>query len=167
MAKKLLPNRISKTVQPNALTKVRQAAQLILEVIGEDTPMSEEEYKSLLKIADKRKQTCDDISAIMQEHPKLVLEPLSVEEIQKDKAFYEICDQIQSIFNNVLIRLKREQNIAGAEYANACSVFESDVDAKAMRGDMEAQIVQTELKAVNRITPTGNVKKQTPESGIA
>jgi hypothetical protein len=50
MAKKLLPNRISKTVQPNALTKVRQAAQLILEVIGEDTPMSEEEYKSLLKI---------------------------------------------------------------------------------------------------------------------
>ena len=164
MAKKLLPNRLSKTVSPDALIKIRQAIQLIGEVIGEDTPISEDDYKALLKIADKRKQVCDDVLTIMQEHPPLVLAPLSVAEIQKDKAFYEICDQMQSMFNNVLIRLKREQNIAGAEYANACSIFESDVDAKAMRGDTEACIVQTELKAVNRITPTGNVKKQSTDS---
>jgi hypothetical protein len=164
MAKKLLPNRLSKTVPFNALMKIRQAMQLIIEVIGEDTPISEAEYKALLKIADRRKQACDDVLAIMQEHPQLVLSPLSVAETQKDKAFYEICDQIQSMFNNILIRLKREQNIAGAEYANACSIFESDVDAKAMRGDTEAQIVQNELKSVNRITPTGNVKKQNADS---
>ena len=164
MAKKLLPNRISKTVPQDALMKIRQAAQLIMDVVGEDTPMSEEEYQALNKIADKRKLACDDILSIMHEHPKMVLEPLSMAEMQKDKAFYEVCDQIQSVFNNVLIRLKREQNIAGAEYANACSIFERDVEAKVLRGDTEAQIIQTELKMVHRVTPTGNVKKQNADT---
>jgi hypothetical protein len=167
MAKKLLPNRISKTVALDALTKVRQAIQLLLEVIGEDTPMTEAEYKALQKMADKRKQACDDVLTVMQEHPKMVIAPLNTVEIRKDKGYYELCDQIDAMLANVLIRLKREQNIAGAEYANACSVFETDMEAKVLRGDTEAQIVQQELKAISRTPQLGNIKSPTTPTKTA
>lgn len=151
MSKKLLPNRISKVIAPDAITKVRQAIQLLNEVLGDDTQISDEDYKGLRKIADKLKRECDDVFDIAKENTEFVEAPLSVDEIGKDKNYYELCDTIRSMFNSLSLKLEREQNIAGAEYYNACSVFEEDVDIKVKRGgNAKAQNVQAQLKAIER-----------------
>jgi hypothetical protein len=152
MSKKLLPNRISKVVPPNALPKVRQAAQLLYEVFGEPTQISDDDYKGLRKIADKLKRECDDVYAIAQENVGFVQQPMTIEEIEKDKLYYEFCDQVGVILKPVITLWEREQNVAGAEYFNSCTVFEGDVDSKVNRdaNDVKARSVQVQLKAVDR-----------------
>jgi hypothetical protein len=159
MVKKVLPNRSSKTVKPDATAKLQQAVQIFLDLLGEDTPMSEDEYKALYKIADKRKQECDDVFGLMKANPALVKKPLSVAETQKDKDYYEFCDVVQAALKSLKNKADREQNIAGGEYINSCSVFETDVNADAHRGDAHAQTVQADLKKVNR-NRAGNPKKK-------
>jgi hypothetical protein len=160
MVKKVLPNRSSKTVKPDVEAKLQQVVQIFAYLLGEDTPMSEEEYKSLYKIADKRKQECDDVFGLMKTNPVLVKKPLSVVETQKDKDFYEFCDLVQATLASLKTKTDREQNIAGGEYVNSCSVFESDVNADAHRGDAQAQMVQADLKKINRNRSSGNAKKK-------
>lgn len=151
MSKKLLSNRISKVVAPDAVSKVRQAIQLLDEVLGEDTQISDDDYKALRKIADKLKRECDDVFDIAKENTEYIEAPLTLEEIDKDKKYYEFCDIIRSMFKSVLLKLEREQNIAGAEYYNACIVYEEDVDTKVQRGNnAKAQNVQAQLKAIER-----------------
>jgi hypothetical protein len=159
MSTKLLPNRSSKTVAPNAVSKLRQAIQLLHEVLGDDTPIDEAEYLKLRRIADKLKQECDDVFTIAREHPEFVETPLSVSELEKDKTFYELCDLARALLKAVLLKLDREQNIAGAEYYNGCCVFEADVEAKFKRGIPKAQNVYAQLKAVNHNRPGGIAKK--------
>jgi hypothetical protein len=160
MSKKLLPNRISKVIAPDAVTKVRQAIQLLNEVLGDDTQISDEDYKGLRKIADKLKRECDDVYDIAKENTDFVEAPLSVDEMGKDKTYYELCDMILSMLKALLLKLEREQNIAGAEYYNACSVFEEDVDTKVKRGgNAKAQNVQAQLKAIDRNRGGGSNKK--------
>jgi hypothetical protein len=159
MSTKLLPNRSSKSVAPNAVAKLRQAIQLLHEVLGDDTPIDEAEYVKLRKIADKLKQECDDVFTIVREHPDFVEAPLSVSELEKDKLFYELCDLAHALLKAVMLKLDREQNIAGAEYYNGCSVFEADVEAKFKRGMPKAQNVYAQLKALNRNRPGNPVKK--------
>jgi hypothetical protein len=168
MSKKLLPNRSSKTVAPDALSKVRQAIQLIMEVLGDDTDISDADYKGLRKIADKLKRECDDVFEIAKENGNFVEAPLSIEEMQKDKEYYELCDSIRALLKSLIIRLDREQNIAGAEYYNACSVFEDDVDAKVNKGsNPKAQNVQAQLAAIERNRGSGNTKKDNKDGKSA
>jgi hypothetical protein len=150
MSTKLLPNRSSKTVAPNAVAKLRQAIQLLHEVLGDDTPIEEAEYAKLRKIADKLKQESDDVFTIARENPDFVEAPLSVAEIEKDKTYYELCDLARALLKAVTLKLDREQNIAGSEYYNSCNIYEENVDTKRQRGNQKAQNVQTQLNAIQR-----------------
>jgi hypothetical protein len=150
MVKKFLPNRISKTVAPDALTKIRQAVQLIHEALGDNTPISEEDYKALRKISDKLKQESDDVYAVAQENLALIEAPISIEELEKDKTFYEFCDKAYAMLKPVLIKLEHEQNIAGSEYINGCSLFEGTVAVKVGYGNAQAQNAQIQLNQIKR-----------------
>jgi hypothetical protein len=150
MATPLLPNRLSKKIAPDALTKIRQAIQLLQEALGEDTFIADADYKALPKMADKRKQETDDVYGIAQNYPEFMEAPLSFAEIERDKAFYELCDFIMVLLKPVLIRLEREQNIAGAEYLNACRVFEQIVAFKAAQGSSKAKNILIQLSQINR-----------------
>ena len=150
MVKKLLPNRTSKVVAADAWTKIEQAVMVIQEALGEIIAISEEDYKGLRKISDKLKQETDDVFAIAKANPDLVEAPISVREMEKDKNFYELCDNLQALLNPILLQLVREQNIAGAEYLNACSFFETTMTLKAAQGNPKAQHVQILLSKVNR-----------------
>jgi hypothetical protein len=158
MVKKLLPNRISKTVAPDALMKIRQAVQLIQEVVGENTPISAADYNALRKISDKLKQESDDVYTVAQENLALVEAPISITELDKDKTFYEFCDKAYAMLQPVLIQLKREQNIAGSEYLNGCSLFEASVAVKVGHGNPQAQNAQLQLNQIPRKKGGGSVK---------
>jgi uncharacterized protein with gpF-like domain len=157
MVKKILPNRISKTVAPDAVAKIRQAVQLIHEALGENTPILEEDYKALRKISDKLKQESDDVYAVAQEHLELVEAPLSITELSKDKSYYEFCDKVAAMLKPALIKMEREQNIAGSEYHNGCSMFEAHVAVKIGHGDTQAQNAQIQLNQINRKKGGGSV----------
>jgi hypothetical protein len=150
MSKKLLQNRISKTVTPDAQEKFRRALQIMSELLGEDTFISDAEYKSLRKIADKLKLESDDVFAVAQETPEFFDETTPAQEVEKDKSFYEFCDACRSMLSAFQIKLDREQNLAGAEYYNACSVYEENVDFKRARGNLKAQNVQAQLHKIVR-----------------
>lgn len=150
MATQLYPNRISKATDPKALDKIREHVRAILDLLGDDTQISESEFRSLRKIADKSKRVTDDVHAVMQENPEFLEEPLTLAEIQKDKVFYEFCDQVRAIIAPLAVKLDREQNIAGAEYANACSVYEANVDRKIVLGNAKARSVKAQLNAIDR-----------------
>jgi hypothetical protein len=157
MSKKLLPNRISKVVTPEMRAKVQQAFQLLDEALGTSTPISEDDYKSLRKIADKMKSESDDVFAITELNADLLEEPLTVVEITKDKDFYEFCDAIRAAKKSFEIKLDREQNVAGSEYFNACCIFEEDVKTRANRGSTKAQNVKAQLDAIDRNRNGGNI----------
>lgn len=160
MSKKLLPNRISKTPAPDALAKITGAIMLIMVLLGDDTDISDDDYKALRKIADKLKRECDDVFDVAKVNESFVETPLTIEEIQKDKAYYEFCEAIRPFLNALMIKFEREQNVAGAEYYNACVVFEADVDAKVKRGNNpKAQNVQTQLAGIERNRNNGATKK--------
>ena len=152
MNKKLLPNRSSKAPAADALTKVRQAVQLLNEALGDEIAITDEDYKGLRRIADKLKRITDDVFEIAKENEDFVKAPLSVAEMTKDKAFYELCDSIRALLDAFVLRLEREQNVAGSEYYNACSVFESDVDNDVKRDSSNAKAmnVKAQLDKIDR-----------------
>ncbi len=150
MAKKLLPNRSSQKVSANDSMRVAQAVQVLLDVLGDRTVITDADYKALRKISDKLKQECDDVYAIAQANPELVESPLKLTEMEKDKLYYELCDYIEAALSPVLIQKNREQNIAGGEYLNGCNLFESIVAFRAAQGNPKAQLVAIQLKQLNR-----------------
>jgi hypothetical protein len=150
MSKKLLPNRSSKTVAPNAESEFRQALQVMLRLFGEDTVITDDDYKSLRKIADKLKQETDDVYAIGKENSEFWEEQTPLPEVTKDKAFYEFCDMCRSMLQSLLLKMDKEQKIAGAEYYNSCNVYEENVALKQQRGNAKAQTVQKQLDAIPR-----------------
>ena len=165
MNRKLLPNRSSKAPAVDALTKVRQAIQLLNEALGDEIAITEEDYKGLRKIADKLKRITDDVFEIAKENTDFVKSPLSVAEMTKDKAFYELCDSIRALLDAFTLRLEREQNVAGAEYHNACSVFESDVDNEVKRdsNNAKAMNVLAQLDKIDRNKGGGTNPKSDPK----
>ena len=72
MNKKLLPNRSSKAPAADALTKVRQAVQLLNEALGDEIAITDEDYKGLRRIADKLKRITDDVFEIAKENEDFV-----------------------------------------------------------------------------------------------
>jgi hypothetical protein len=150
MSKKLLPNRISKTVATNAESEFRLALQVMMRLLGDDTPIPEDDYKALRKIADKLKSETDDVYAVGKENPEFWDELTPLPEISKDKLYYEFCDACRAMLQPLLVKLDKEQNLAGAEYYNACNVYEENVAIKRQRGNAKAQNVQTQLNAAVR-----------------
>jgi hypothetical protein len=150
MSKKLLPNRSSKTVALHAESEFRQALQGMLRLFGEDTPISDDDYKSLRKIADKLKTETDDVYAIAKENPEFWDEQTPLSEVTKDKIFYEFCDACRSMLQSLLLKIDKEQNIAGAEYYNACNVYEENVALKRQRSSAKAQNIQAQLQLIPR-----------------
>ena len=161
MVKKIHPNRSSKTVKSDAEAKLQQGIAIFLDLLGEETAISEAEYAALYKISDKRKLECDQIYGLMTSNPSLVKKPVSIVETGKDKTYYEFGSRIKAALKSLQTRFEREQTIAGSEYANSCSVWEADVKADALREDAKAQTVQAELKKVKRYRPKGNVSQKT------
>ena len=163
MSKKILPNRISKIVTPEMRAKVVQGFQLLNEALGEDTLISDEDYKKLRKLADVSKLTCDDVYDIAKANQGFIEEPLTFEEITKDKEFYEFCDEIYVLKKSFDLKLEREQNLGGSEYANAMSVFENDIKDKVNRGGNNAKAVnvKNQLDGIDR-KRAGSKKKIEP-----
>jgi hypothetical protein len=158
MASKLLPNRSSKNVSAADLARVAQAIKVIIEVFGDRSVITEEDYNALRKISDKLKQECDDVFAIAQVNPEFVEPPLYLTELEKDKLYYEMADKVDMQLSPVLILKKREQNIAGAEYLNGCNFFEATVAFRAAQGNPKAQMIEIQLKQLKR-NRGGNTKK--------
>jgi hypothetical protein len=150
MQKHLLPNRSAKAIPADALDQARQAFQTLHNLLGTDTPIDEEAYQRLYKIADKRKIETDDVFAVIRENQEFLDTETAFEEIEKDKAFYELCDQLRSLQAAFDLRLNREQNIAGAEYLDACKGYEASVTYRVSRGNSKAQAVKTQLDAIAR-----------------
>jgi hypothetical protein len=163
MSKKVLPNRVSKTIPANALDRVHGAVEVIRQVLGEAVPISEADYKSLRKIAAKLKQETDEVFALAQANPELTEAPFTVTEMSKDKSFYEFCDTVYGLLQSVLLQVEREQNIAGAEYANSSSLFEEHVALKSERGHPKAQNVQLQLNRIERYRPSSAPKSAPPK----
>jgi hypothetical protein len=151
MGKKVLRYIKPKKVTPERVSKMEQGFLLINEALGEDTAITDEEYKALPVIADKRKQECDDVFGIAKQNTEFVLEPVTIEDTQDFKEDYEFCDAVRIKYEAFKIRLEREQNISGGKYFNNCNVFEGDVDDKIKRGNSpKAQNVKAQLDNVNR-----------------
>lgn len=158
MVTKLLPNRSSKKVSAEDLIRVEKAIQVLIEVFGERSVITEADYNALRKISDKLKQECDDVYAIAQVNPEFVEPPLYLTELEKDKLYYEMGDKVEVQLNPLLILKKREQTIAGAEYLNGCNFFEATVAFRAAQGNPKAQMIAIQLKQLKR-NRGGNLSK--------
>jgi hypothetical protein len=150
MSKKLLQNRTSKKVTADTQIKFRQALQMMLDLLGEDTPMSDAEYVSLRKIADKLKTETDDVFAIAKESNDFLEESTPLEVVENYKTFYEFCDNCRSMLGPLLFKLNREQNIAGGQYFNACMMYEDNVSIQVARNNPKARAVKAQLDDIPR-----------------
>jgi hypothetical protein len=163
MIKKLLANRSIKTIRPEDAVKVAQALRVIQSVLGEPIAISEEEYKSLRKISDKLKQETDEVFFIAKANPNLVEAPVSLLELEKDKSFYEFCEQLEASLLPIVVQAQRERTVSGAEYFNGCGFFETGVEFKAAQGIAQAQQVQLLLNKIKR-NKGGNSKTRSKKA---
>ena len=161
MSKKLISNRNSKKVTTDTQVRFRQALQTMLDLLGEDTPMSDAEYTSLRKIADKLKTETDDVFAIAKEADDFLEDSTPVNVVEDYKTFYEFCDNCRSMLAPLLFKLNREQNIAGGQYFNACMIYEDNVSIQVARNNPKARVVKAQLDDIprQRGRPKGSVKK--------
>jgi hypothetical protein len=157
--KKVLPNRISKSVAPDALDNARKGVALIQRALGTPTAISETDYQSLRKVGTKLKQEADEVFALAQANPELTEEPFSLAEMSKDKGFAELCAAIKSMLAPLNLQADREQTIAEAEYLNGCSLFEENVALKTERGHSKAQYIQVQLNRIDRFRGGGKKSK--------
>lgn len=162
MAKKLLPNRISKIIGPEKIARARVLVQELMDILGEDTQISDEDYKALTKVSDKRKLEADDTFDIEQSFPEFIEEPLTIVEVEKDKNYYEDSDTLRSIIKPFNDKLEKEQNIAGAEYHNSGIVYEDNVKIKAARDNSRAQLALKQINDLNRKRGGGSNPKKDP-----
>ena len=149
MAFQLLPNRVSKSLPADAEAQARTAVDTLLNLLGNDTPITDGDYKSLHFMAGKRKQQTDDYHEVMRNNPTYLEEP-PIEEVTKDRRYYEFCDFLESLLEKVNIRRIREQNIAGAEYENAAKSYKSTVLYKASRNDANAKLIAKQLEGIDK-----------------
>ena len=75
MAKKILPNRLSKVIGPKGVARTRVLVKELMDIMGDDTAISDEDYKAQVKISDKRKLEADDSFEIAQVFSEFIEEP--------------------------------------------------------------------------------------------
>ena len=164
MAKKILPNRLSKIIGPKGVARTRVLVKELMDIMGDDTAISDEDYKAQIKISDKRKLEADDSFEIAQTFTEFIEEPLTLAEIEIDKNYYEDADTIRSIIKPFFDKLEKEQNIAGSEYYNAMLVYDENVKYKAGRDNSRAQLAAKQISDLNRKRGgSGGNKKDSPK----
>ena len=164
MAKKILPNRILKVIGPPKIARTRVLVDELMELLGDDTIISDEDYQAQIKISDKRKLEADDSFEIAQVFPELVEEPSTVKGANAEKNYYEDADTIRSIAKPFFDKLNKEQNIAGSQYYTAMSLFDENVKYKAGRDNSRAQLAAKQIADLNRKRGnSGGNKKDLPK----
>ena len=162
MAKKLLPIPFSKAIGDEKLARARVIIKELMDMLGNDTPISDDDYKALVKISDKRKLEADDTFEVSKTFTEFIEEPLTVEEIGKSGSYYEDSDSIRAIAKPFMDKLDKEQNIAGAIFYNGNSVFEDNVKIKAGRDNSRAQLALKQLSDLKRNRGGGSNPKKDP-----
>ena len=156
---KLLPFRFTKTLAPDARAKARLHVNELIKLWGEATPVDEDYYKTMFKIADKRKVICDDVYSVMVEFPNGVEAPTTVEEATNGKNFYEFGDFMSGLLKPLTYIIEHEQNVGGASYNSVCSLFEKNVKHEVEDlGNVALKPAQARLKLVER------TKKSAPKA---
>lgn len=161
---KLLPNRVSKALDPALMDNIQNAAEAFTRALGEPTPINDDELKKLQKVAETRKRIADDVFRVLEQHPASLNAPLSLEEIRKDKALYEMGLTLEALLVGLLFNVRREMSVAGAEYQNAMAIFEEDIKTDVNRNVAEARIVQAKLDAIER-NKAGRKNNPPPPAG--
>jgi hypothetical protein len=141
----LLPNRITETFPPEALTATQGAVVIMVAGLGTRTPILEKDFKALPKIGDKTKPYADDLVPIIENSPKYLHAKQTLAKIKFTKARYDQCAEIRKALVPFLDLLEREQAIAGAEYRNHISVYVDKVKYEAKGNDQDAQMVLDEI----------------------
>ena len=142
----LLPNLISKTLSPPKKARILELVLLIVIELGDPTQIPGAEYKRLAKLGDKNKILYDLLKKVMDKYPEYINADLAVEEINKDKTYFEDLDEVKAMIKaHILDMIDHEQGIVGAEYRNGIAIFEDNVAFKAKRKDKKAVLIQDEL----------------------
>ncbi len=164
MAKKsreLLPKRLNKPLPPDAEEQLNLHLQKVMELLGNDTPISESDYDKLRVIADTLKPQCDDLFDIVVANPEFLQpepgsEHLTVQDIRNDKLYYEFCDKFPGAVAAMMLRMKREQIIAGAQYENALGIYAENVERAANRGtNQKAKLVLEQIMKLKKAPSSG------------
>ena len=165
MAKKILLNRTPKVIGLEGIARSRVLVKELMDILGNDTIMPDEDYKAQIKISDKRKLQADDSFEIAQVFTELLEESLTVKEVNFEKSYYEDADTIRSIAKPFFDKLDKEQNIAGSQYYNAMALFDENVKYKAGRDNSRAQLAAKQISDLNRKQGGSNGgKKDLPKS---
>lgn len=161
---KILPNRISKTLSEADVAAAKAAIKVLADILGTPVAITDDDYNVLAKLGDVLKPICDDVFEIAEVNPSYLEEEQPVEEIQKDKTYYEQLTSLLKPLINVVNLYLREQGTTGAEYRNATSNFEGNVKAKVKKGNApEAQLVLDKLNRIDR----GTKSKPKPPTPLA
>lgn len=167
MARKLLPNRISVRISPETVeafyAKLREARALL-----PATPVvADSELNTWEKIGDTRRKEIPPTVAILKAHGSFLPPVLSMEEIEKDLALYDLLFDLTKALDTMAADLKRLQTIAGCEAVNIYRLAEEKAYADA---NLE---IEDAIKAVNLIDKlprstdrkATKTTKTTPETG--
>lgn len=150
---KILPNRISKTLSEADVVAAKAAIKVLTDILGTPVAITDDDYKVLAKMGDVLKPICDNVFKIAEANPSYLEDEQPVEEIQKDKTYFEQLSEILEPLKEVKSLYEREQGTTGAEYRNATSNYEGNVKAKVVKGNApEAQLVLDKLNRIDRGT---------------
>jgi hypothetical protein len=158
---KILPNRISKTLSEGNVTAAKDAIKILIDILGTPVAISDDDYKALAKLGDVLKPVCDKVLLVAKEEPSYLEEEQPVEEIEKDKAYFEQLTEILKPLYNAVFLYEREQSTTGAEYRNAIHNYEGNVKAKVSRGSSSAQLTLDKLNRIDRGTKPSPSKSST------
>ncbi len=149
---KILPNRSSKTLPAANLEAIKGAVKIIVDNLGTPIAITDADYDPLAKIGETTKLVCDDVFNVAEENPSYLEDEQPLEEVQKDKTYYEQMAEVLKLLSKPVGIATREAGVSGAEYRNAIFNYEGNVKSKVNRGSTEAQLVLDMLNRVDRRT---------------
>lgn len=147
---KILENRSSKTLPAANLVAIKGAVQTIVDNLIPLVVITDDDYKALAKLGDVLKPICDEVLKVVEEAPNYLEDEQPVEEIHKDKTYYEQMAEILKLLSDVVFMVEREMGTCGAEYRNAIHNYEGNVKAKVKKGSSAAQLILDKLNRIDR-----------------
>jgi hypothetical protein len=162
---KILPNRSSKTLAEVKLEAIKAAAQVILDNLTDLVIITNNDFNALAKLGEILKPICDKVFEIAKVHPKYLEDEQPIEEVLKDKTYYEQLEIVRQILKSIIAIIEREQAIVGAEYRNAMANYESNVKERVKKGSTDARLVMDKLDAIDRGEKTPPPPPTPPASG--
>jgi hypothetical protein len=149
---KILLNRSSKTLPAANMEAIKGAVQIIIDNLGTPIAIIDADYDPLSKLGETTKLVCDDVLEVAEENPTYLEDEQPLEEVQKDKTYYEQMTEVLKLLNKPVGIATREAGVSGAEYRNAIANYEGNVKGKVSRGSTEAQLVLDKLNRIDRRT---------------